>query len=1022
MKRIIAFIFVCIFLISFASSLTFDNRITYEKETETITIKDHWNLPLIGEDLVKVKLEENTYLCGVECYAIWNVTIYADDDNFLSDLIFEQIKGIGGVSDYKFEYISGYKEVTYNDYGKDCDIRDEWNYCAKVLIGTHKEKVPIWSEFNPNRKLPIGDYIIKLTGTKLWGDTIDWIPTFYGKEFREWAFWASTPPTSYWKFNEAENEEEAIDELGLNNLTLRSPSDFVLGKLNNAWNASTSALAPRLNHTGASQFAFGTDDFTIAFWINMSSGGSVPIMKTNEELPTGWGFNRVASALRFSNDNAGVIDVSSAIDDTWHRVVFIREGTGANLFRGYLDGVNTVNGTLASDITNTTANFTIFSPNSGTLQIDDLQIYNGFAWSVADVVFDYNLGDGREGDDTSGNLNTTLNSPANNTILSTSSINFNASSIPSNLNFTNATLRVYNSSTILFNSSNISISGNVINESIFTMNNFVRGTYFWNVEFCGIADNESASTICDSGFSNRTFIVRSSEIQTGFNDFTYETAEETFQINITLLSGDTISSVNLFYNGTSNSATSTLISGNNFSLQSTIDIPTSAIGSNTTQWFFSMNLNTGQENTTFKNQSVGAINLSIFGQGIGGLPYINFTFQNETTAQEAISATFSSSWTYFLGSGAITKTLLFTNATENFNYSFQFHPQNRTLFTDMTATYGNSESQQRSFNPSLFTLTNSTLSQVLLLLPTSDGIFQQFVTQTTLGSTVADVNFVINRSISGVSTLIASGATDGSGFASIFLNPDFIYNAIFSKTGLANNVFSFQPSNQLRTVVMGGAAEGVSNGTTINLNTTYLIKPINSSLANGTDYVFSFEITSSQPINSISMNITNASGFQVGFQSDTSATIISQTINTGENNTFVGTFNFATANESITVTKVWNIGQQFVGDYSIFRQLTLYTTYGFKDFIRFILAIMFIGGVLIFMTSGETFDTSESKIAVSLLLIWAFSIVGWFTIPGPAVVNANATLATLSQFSNQYGIAILSSGAGVFFIFRRIFT
>ncbi|KKK74429.1 hypothetical protein LCGC14_2883860, partial [marine sediment metagenome] len=390
----------------------------------------------------------------------------------------------------------------------------------------------------------------------------------------------------------------------------------------------------------------------------------------------------------------------------------------------------------------------------------------------------------------------------------------------------------------------------------------------------------------------------------------------------------TISSVELIYNGTAHSATSTLTVDNNYTLASTIDIPITAVPS--AEWFWQLHFDGGfVTNTSANTQPVGPINLSIFGQGIGGLPYINFTFQNETTAEEVVSATFSSTWSYFLGTGAINKTLSFVNASENFNYSFQFHPQNRSIQAGLSVDYINGESQQRTFNPALLTLTNITSFQTLLLLPTSDGVFQQFVTVKNNGDPVDNVDFVINRSIAGVPTEVASGITDSSGFATVFLNPDFTYQAVFSKTGFATNSFTFIPSNQLRTITMGGGEiTAIGNGTTIASNTSYTILPANTSLANATNFIFSFNVTSSQTITLISMNITNASGFQVGFQSDTSATIISQTINTGENRTFIGTFNFATANESITVTKVWNIGQQFVGDYSIFRQFSLYTTYG----------------------------------------------------------------------------------------------
>ncbi|KKK87831.1 hypothetical protein LCGC14_2749280, partial [marine sediment metagenome] len=74
----------------------------------------------------------------------------------------------------------------------------------------------------------------------------------------------------------------------------------------------------------------------------------------------------------------------------------------------------------------------------------------------------------------------------------------------------------------------------------------------------------------------------------------------------------------------------------------------------------------------------------------------------------------------------------------------------------------------------------------------------------------------------------------------------------------------------------------------------------------------------------------------------------------------------------------------------------------------------------IFMTSGEVIDTSESKIIVSLLLIWVFSIVGWLD-TNIVVSSASNQLNTLGQLSNQYGIAMLTTAAGLYFILKRIF-
>ena len=104
----------------------------------------------------------------------------------------------------------------------------------------------------------------------------------------------------------------------------------------------------------------------------------------------------------------------------------------------------------------------------------------------------------------------------------------------------------------------------------------------------------------------------------------------------------------------------------------------------------------------------------------------------------------------------------------------------------------------------------------------------------------------------------------------------------------------------------------------------------------------------------------------------------------------------------------------------MFRQLTLFLQYNFTNFIRIIIILASIIGIIIFMSAGEITDTSESKIMVALLLVWAFSLIGWLD-TGLIVSSTNANINTLGQFSSQYGIAILSSAAGAFFILRRIF-
>ncbi len=642
-NKLILTLLMFIFLASFVSSMQFDNVLSYDEEKKTVTVKDNFG---IGGDLIKIELLDNTYLCGVECSTTWNVSVIKSEDNFLTDLIYEQIKGSGGVSNEKFEYISKYNDVIVEEFGRDCSNKEELGICKKIKTGEHTEKVPVWSSFDPRRKLPIGNYVIKLTGTKKWESTIDWVASYSGKKFNSWAFWAASDPTTYWRFNEANGATQAIDDLSLNNLTLLDPTltGFTPGHLANAWNSSSQAGVPQsLNTTGASQFAFGTSDFTIAYWVNgSSSASSGTIMGTNESgvVSTSWSITKTSvNNHTFVNTNAGVLATGLNVsNNTWNRIVWVREGTGSNEFKVYVNNRNTGNATFSTDISDDITNFTIRSPVGGGafIQLDDLQIYNGFAWSVADVEFDWNNETGREANDTSTLsqiTNVTLIAPTNGTNISLSTIVFNSTATPLNTNLTNATIRIYNTSTTLFDSESVAVTGNITNVSIFTISNFLLGTYFWNVEFCGIVNNATASTICNIANSNFTFsrlaIINQS---VNFSQTTIEGSTESFILNLTFDSSlFSLGSASFIYNNTLNTS---IISGtgNNRLVISSIIIPSVATDINKTFfWNLSftdlVNGGTSIESTTLTNQTVfniGIDNCDSFTNRI-----LNFTVRDE---------------------------------------------------------------------------------------------------------------------------------------------------------------------------------------------------------------------------------------------------------------------------------------------------------------------------------------------------------------------------------------------------------
>lgn len=784
-------------------------------------------------------------------------------------------------------------------------------------------------------------------------------------------FWASSPPTTYWKFNEnnfsVPGSMMSNDTLGLRNLTLDSNgSSLIQGKLGNAFSMNRTINTVLGNTTGGSMFAFDTGNFTIAFWFNSSSPlTSYQAVETKQD-EGGWAISILSNGtLAFSNSNLQVGYTKYSVGNgTWQRVVFTREGTGANQFRAWVNGTNTANYTFSTNITNSTAPL-VFRSMGQFIMWDDFQITKGYAWNSSDINYDWNNGLGREADIPPSEVGVILDSPSNNSNFVTPTILFSSTSTPTSINITNATIFIYNS-TSLFNRTNISMSSSS-NYSNFSISNFQYGTYFWNIYVCGINNNASGTTSCAIGSSNRTITLNPSKINSGFNSYSYETATELFQTNITLLNNQSISSVLFYYNGTTYIGSSSLISGNNYSLTKSIDIPTSAISSNTTNWFFGLNLNTGNFNLSTENQSVAGINLSICGALPQNRPYINFTFKNETSAQESINAFISSStWSYYLGSGTVNKSLSYSDATERSSFAFCFSPINRTLNVDLDLIYDNSESQSRTYSPAIMQLNNITTNRTLYLLPTSLGSIVTFQVVNSAQQVIEGVSVNVTHPILG---LVATGTTDAAGLVTFFLDPTTTYSFTFSKTGLASQTQSIAPSQGQYTITMGGGevevipdlAQGVS----------YTISPTSDFLDRNVTYNFSFTI-SSDYWNLEQFGYSLYYGNNTLIETETSTTSTGGTLtslNVPMYNTTSISMNYFYIVNGTTVnnTRVWYVQSTDGRDFSIFQfveDLNRYLSanmFGLDNFGKSLIAVLIL--VLVTGVLGYRYGiASESAI------------------------------------------------------------
>ncbi|KKN08450.1 hypothetical protein LCGC14_1056540 [marine sediment metagenome] len=1040
MKKLILMLFVFVLLVGTINAVDFDDVKSYDSEKTTYTLTNFFGF---GKNIATLELKTNQNLKVGRGYGkVAEIEITNgefDYNNIINALELYNISGsMASVSrnvDYKFKTT---RQVEYQK--RTCVNETDLKTLQKTEVCTNEfnyyKDVEDWKPFTNNSLIKEETITIGIFTIVEKGDNVEWVLNVYGNErLEKWASWTDSMFTNldmYYRFNETSGQVVG-DVQG--NFT----GDFVNG-LDSGWTIN-GLIDGAISFNGTVAFVNTTYDtnitltqnWSISCWINSTAIGTDTMWGTNPPGHAAAGGNILTTdgdgtggftlLIRDDQNNQIAQAVPTNVNDgNWHNWILSRD-TARDVWEVVIDGISRHN--ISDPMTDTIwldgfplgigANTGIGTPNGFIdARIDECGIWSR-SFTISEMVDLFNGGLGISPPITGFKIEVTLINPSNNTNSLNTSNTFGAQHNVTDGNLTNSTLFIWFENGTTFNTTFQTITGNVTNTTNITVFNFpFSDNYKWTYQTC--ADN-STSSLCnfpeDGNFTLNVIIFNESLVT--FNPFTFETKSESFITNITT-NGNIPNSATFVYNGTDKgSATITSLGNNNFNISKTIDIPT---GSGNNSWIFNITFNSLIFSTVSEQQRVALINLTFCQTAPQNIPYLNFSFKNETTNKEDVTAFIDSSWTYHIGGGSVTKNLNYANATEAFNYDFCFNPPNQTLTAGVNISYNNAESQQRISNLLFSTLTNVTTQQTLFLLPTTLGLFSQFFTQDTLGNTLVSVLATITRTLVGSPITVTSDTTDGSGLVVFFLNPDVTYTATFSKSGFIDNIFTFVPITDLRTVTMGSVTDVVVNGSTISLGTSYEIQPDNSSLNNNTVITFSFNVTSGETITLISMNITNSTN-QVGFQSNAGQGFISENINTDNNTKLFGEFIIQTANETITIKRIWFVGIEFVGDYSLFRQLTLFNDYGFDEFIKFLIVLSVIVGLLIFM-SGENQIEDEIKMVVITLIVWGFSVVNWLD-TGVAISSSSTSINALTQFSNQYGIAILTTAGTAYFILRRIF-
>lgn len=1018
MRKLVLLLSIVFFISLVPAPFEFDNTGSYDEDSRTITIKNAFGL---GRDIATITLDTPTHVNvfpgrnrKVAEFTIQGLENYTEVFNALE--FYDMNEGGRGLSQpftYKFKSTESYDKLNYETT---CSTNSTgYEECLTIKKGTIRATRDVWNNFDESLGITKGNITIGIFADVRNGDFVDWIPTFFGVRIPQWATWGATLGNGikvFYTFNETSgfnifDSTKAVPNMNGTMINMEE-ADHVAGFIGNALNFSGANTIEAV--TSANNIdVFSAQDRSIFAWVNMTPNSFQGAIAS-------WGnnANKEEVSLAIQPDNslraelfgADVQSSAKILDNDWTFVGLTMEDEGGgNTNISLYINTTRVASVLVSGIN--TANTKLHVGNSSvdlTWEfhgfIDEIGVWNRTLTQL-EIEELYNSGDGLTfGDGPDGTILTTLNSPPDGITLrnGTSQI-FNATLLPAGpLTLTNATITIFNSSSDIVNQTTIIVTGTAINESIFNITIPQVGTGFlWNVLGCG---DFAGSAVCSLANSNFTYnSVTFTENSQDFNATTFETAKETFTLNLTLATGAETPTVQFFYNGTlAGNATSV---ADEFINIFTIPLIETATTNNT--FFWEITSGTSKANTTLGSHLVDPINFTFSGFGTATPVYLNITFKNETLGEEDITAQIVSTFNFRLSNGTQTKSFSFTDLTENSNYNFSFTPQDRSVQVNTSIIYDNVGSQQRQITKA-FNLTNASTTQTLFLLPTSEGVFVTFQVVDVAEAVIEGVAVNVSR----LGNLVESGVTDGAGIIVFFLDPDLTYVLGFSKEGFPVTIITIKPTQSSFTITLGQATT-VSNFD-FNKGISYDIRPLRTiPLKNETTTEFNVTLVSTfNTVTEFGFTLTNGSG---SFLDSTSVSanggFASATINTGSETRIVLDFFYVitgnTTRLNITYFVTDGTGTGF-GLANFFSNLSLFASqgiFGLDDF-SLTLIIFFI----IFLFTGiMSFRFGLNNPTVIVLIVFfqvlLFDVI-FGLIPAAPGVSANLHLPVVIS-----GLALL---------------
>jgi len=864
-----------------AELFSFDNIKQYDKVTKTVTIVNTFGL---GTDIATIQLKTplivKTGYGGVSKVAEFELNSLEDYTSAFDKMEFYNVNDGMKSIERDFEYkIRSYENVFIYDYEKDCS-KD----CK--IIGNHTEQREIWtplekSDFLKDEVVTIGIFTYVYEG-----DYVEWIPTFYGKEIDEWAYWTTGLDAGLISYYAFENNTHLQNNVsgGVDGVVVGTLTEAVAGGANGQyWNFTGTG---GVNLTGIIDTA---QTYTFQFWLK----GTAP---AHDSFILDIGTGRIY-LLTYGTGVGGDLRAGDTVErkfdtpvgssnltlNSWQHIIYITNTTGWFLFvNGTKVGANTtrvaknIGGTISLGTT------TDFSTQVYKGGMDEVGIWNR-SLSQAEITTLYGGGSPPTyGDYEAVAVDVILNAPTN---------YFNMTGNRTIYFIANVTdsQKVQNVSLYLDGVLNETNTSNVNGTYIFTKtldlssSTYINNTvHNWSILAYNnqSLENQSITRYLISDY----FWVNS----VNYTTTVYETEKTYHWINIT--SNNTLTSANLYLGGTQYTGVKSGTIWN-----TTVYVPSSS-GNKSIIWELTYDGN--KYNTSANYQTVAPILFGLCNTTLT-VPYLNLTFKDEATDDWMTASIPSSTFVYYLGDGTVNKTLSFINNTVNSNYSFCSLPANKTYHIDAYLQYKNgTDYPQRIWNPDVGTYTNATSNVTLYLLSATDGIYVTFQVINTGEQLLSGVEVTASRLINSVSTTVASGTTGADGTVTFWLNPDFSHDLVFIKTGYTTYTTSLIPTQTSYTITMAGGGSVVAIDYTRGIRT--YIYPKKKELTNDTSYNFIFNVTSSYwELTNFGFNLRLANGTIVG-------TGISAVEGTGASSTY------DVNNQSIIyIDYYWNVGGNY---------------------------------------------------------------------------------------------------------------